>query len=321
MKQLFLLFMISSPLFAQNVVQDTVYITKNSMSHLVFGEDIVHSDYGSGVVSSDNGIPVITYVNEKPMLLIKARKRFKEPTNISIITISDRYYNIVCLYSEKLRKNYYFFDFQEEQISPLENAQSDNRNPDGEDMEVSLATARDREVEEQQQLFYTDTVRYKGVAKLLYADKGNRIKRIKAQHGKVSLSLIGCYARKDKVYLKFQIYNAGTLPFHLDFWDFHYGSRNGHQRQTTSESQVTPIYEYNTRFQSVIPNSAQIKVFVFDQFSINDQKEFYVDVTERNGQRNLALRFSSKYINGAKIIPAKYLEREQLEALEKKEGK
>lgn len=318
MRTLVLLFLTVSPLMAQEVIEDTVYISKNRMSHLVFGEAIVHSDYGSGVVSSDNGVPVVTEVNQKPMLLIKARKRFREPTNISIITASDRYYNIVCLYAEEPKRNYYFFDFpkQETETESLTSVMS--KDPDGEDQEVFSARAKDSILEREQQLFYTDTVRYKGVAKWLYADRGKRIRRIHASNGQVTLSLIGCYARKDKLYLKFSVFNGGTLPYHFGHWDFHYGNREGHHRQTTSEQSVRPIYTYNERFQSVIPNSEQVKVFVFDQFAINEQKQFYVDVVERSGTRNLALDFSSKYINGAKVIPAKYLEKEQLESLKPK---
>ena len=306
---IFSLFMILS-LKSQTIVKDTVYITKGNMSHLIFTDQPEHTDFGSGYIASGNdGAPAVKQVGDTWIIIIKAKKKFKNATNISVITDTQVYYDITCMYSEEKAENFKTFDYG----NPIKNAYENKKvkvlgNPskDEEDVFVLSAEQKDSIIEVERKIYYTDSVRYKGQAKRLYSSKGKQAKRIGSRNEKITLSLRGTYARKDKIYIKVSIYNGASLPFDIDKWDFFYANSGGFNIETSPKQSVKPIYEYNSKYQSVIPLKSQIKVFVFDDFSISKEHNFFIQLFEKNGERDIVLSFDSKLINNAKVIKDSY---------------
>lgn len=304
--------MFISESIAQTVIQDTIYITKGNMSHLIFTDAIAMSDYGSSVVNSDNGKPVITKVNDTYVVIVKARKRYKDPTNISIITKTNVYYDITCMYSEKPVKNFYYFDYgnkvKNAYVDEIKNEKIEEVKPlneDEKDEEVKAAVKKDSLLNKQFNKFFTDTVKFKGMAKRIYSGRTKRVKGKFARVDKISLELIGIYARKDKIYVKLNLYNGGTLPYHILRWNYHFMKKGGFDPQTIPEYTPDMVFEYNENFQSILPKDKLTKVFVFDQFSMEGNQSLYVQLFEKNGQRNPVIEINSKYINQAYVIKSK----------------
>ncbi len=295
---------------SQTIIKDTIYISKYNMSHLIFTDEPLHSDFGSGYIASkDNGIPVINKVGDTWLVILKAKKKFKNSTNISVVTDTKVYYDITCIYDEEKHDNFIPFDHG----NPVKKAYKKENTyvvekpvPDAIDIPVYSAKVKDSILDKEFNKFYKDTVPFKAIAKKLYSsnrgDLGPNIRRLSSQNEKIRLSAVGTYVKKDKLYIKLTIYNGGSLPYDIRHWDFMYSNNGGFNLQTSPKNEVKYIYEYNKKYSSILPKKSITKVFVFNDFSISKEHNFYAFMYEKNGERNLKLEFDNKYINSAKII-------------------
>ena len=278
----------------QEEIKDTIYISKHKMSHLVFHEPILMADYGSSVIATDGKAPKVTPVNGVDIVSVKARKKFKVPTNISVVTSSNQYYNIHCLYTETPKHNFYYFG---KDTSGIGTGQSAEVHPDAMDEEVTTAKRKDSLVTTEITKYYTDTIRYKGVAKKLYSGKHKELKNYFAKSEKTALHFLGVHGIKDKLYIKLSVGNEGALPFRIKDWEFSIRKKGGFDSQQPSNELVMPVYEHNDLHQFVLPKNTLTKVFVFEQFIVDPYSSVYIQLREKELQRTLVLEIPSKYIN------------------------
>lgn len=279
---------------AQVEIKDTIYISKHTMSHLVFHDPIVMADYGSTVIATEGKTPKVTAVNGADIVSVKARKKFKVPTNISVITATNQYYNIHCLYTETPEESFYYFGkngVENEIEQPVE------MHPDAMDEEVTTAKKKDSVVTTEITKYYTDTIRYKGVAKKLYGGKLKQLINVFTKSEKTALHFLGVYGKKDKLYIKLFIGNEGALPFRISDWEFSIRKKGGFDPQQPSNEIVVPVYEHNNSHQFVLPKNTLTKVFVFEQFIVDKYSSVYIQLLEKELQRTLILEIPGKYIN------------------------
>ncbi len=292
----------------QTIIKDTIYISKNTMSHLVFTESIAMADYGSTalVTSSQDkkkiGAPVINALSaETQIVSIKANKKFRTPTNISVITHTNIYYDISCIYSDMPVNNYYYFD-PNNKLNPVSVdtvISTPSIDPEAIDEEVVTAIQKDSLAETKIAKYYGDTIRYKGIAKKIYSTKTKKVKFEMATIEKITLKLIGVYTLKDKTYLKVSIHNNGSIPFIIDAWEYTFRKKGGYDPQEAPMQNLNPIYECNANHNRIVPKDKLTKVFVFDTFSLDSYLSFYVQLKEKGQQRSPILEINNKYINKA----------------------
>jgi len=264
------------------------------MSHLVFHDPILMADYGSSVIATDGKTPKVTAVNGSDIVSVKARKKFKVPTNISIVTATNQYYNIHCIYADTPKESFYHFGKDRIEI---DTTQTEEIHPDAMDEEVTTAKRKDSLVTTEITKYYTETIRYKGVAKKLYSTKLKELKNYLVKSEKTALHLLGVYAKKDKLYIKLFIGNEGVLPFRINNWEFSIRKKGGFDTQLPANERLAPVYEHNNKHESVLPKNTLTKVFVFEQFIVDKYSSVYIELIEKELQRTLVLEIPGKYIN------------------------
>ena len=293
---LILISFLSKKSVGQTEVKDTIHVSRHTITNLVFHDPILRADFGSEMIVSNGKKPKVTTANGTDILSIKARKKFNSPTNISVVTAANKYYNIHCFYNDNPKNSFYHFG---RNIIEVNGEELINLHPDSIDEEVPIAKTRDSVVTQEITKYYRDTIRYKGVAKKLYSDKIKHFKNFFTKTENSALHFLGIYGVKDKLHIKLSIGNGASLPFRIGQWEFSIRNKGGFDIQEPSNEVVTPIYEHNSLHQSVLPKHSLVKIFVFEQFTIDKYSSVYVQLKEKEFQRTLVLEIPNKYINRA----------------------
>ncbi|MFV0531860.1 MAG: DUF4138 domain-containing protein [Flavobacteriales bacterium] len=331
MKKIFFFLLIgSSPLFAQVIKKDTIYLTRSYNSHLSFGKGLSYLSIGSGVVAVNSAEP--NRVNERQVVTVQAKRKFKV-TNITAIANDNTYYEIVVLYTPNPpKKNLHFYDFNYKPSAET----SYRKEEEGEPEDITIEEAvKEREIEEKlNTIYFEDSIRYKETAKRINSgSKYGGIKRVKRMVEGVGVRLDGVFVRKDKFYLKLRFDNVSPYPFDIEEVGFSYNRDKGHNRQTAPESFAEPIYAFDTKIMSILPDKNRSKAitFVFDRFFVEKGKYLFVTVYERGTERKIVLPIHSHYVNNPitlqKDFSAKFYdelkeqERQQKEEMKHKHDK
>jgi len=99
----------------------------------------------------------------------------------------------------------------------------------------------------------------------------------------------------------YQITNSSNVPFDLDFIIFKIVDKKVMKRTAIQETVIFPIraFNYSTR---IVGKSSERTVFVMDKFTIPDDKEFVVELNEKNGGRHQRFVVENSDIVSAKLI-------------------
>lgn len=317
-----LLFLAPVCLFSQQrVVTDTLYIARNFNSYITFGKPIQKINFGANVFAVMNGKMTPDFISGRSIVTVKAKKRFKQPTNITAISKDFTYYNLICQYTDKQpKKIFYFFDVpKRKEPAPVKTQ------PVAEEAKEVIVEEAEKQQEKEallQEHFFVDTLYYKAQAKKINTNHKlyGEIKRRFVSQDYITLQLIGTYARKDKIYIKFNIKNNSPVPFDIAGWNFVYSQNEGWNAQTLPEQEIFPIYEYSKKFQSVLPERSMNRTFVFEKFALRQGKYLAVQLHEKNSEREIELKIHSRYINSP-IPLQKHWDRKTLRLIKEQEEK
>lgn len=115
------------------------------------------------------------------------------------------------------------------------------------------------------------------------------------------LRLCGVFVDHDVLYYQIQLLNRTDLSFDIDMLRFCIRDKMLLRRTASQEIQQDPLMVYGNTG-SVGGQSQQTIVVAFRKFTIPDRKLFIVQVTERNGGRNLELKIRNRNIIRAKMM-------------------
>lgn len=297
------------------VIKDTVYVTKDYQTHLVFGKGLSYFTLGSGVVDINNsGKP--NKVNEEQVVSIKARNKFRRQTNITAANNENTWYNIDVIFIDQIPEdNLYFYDtdvetFTNEQYSSYKKEK---------DVFVEEADYQ-REIEENlHNIYFNDTIEYIETAKRLNSNpkRGKRGTVGKMYQG-IGMKLYGAFSRKDKFFLKLVIDNNTSYPFDIKRFNFSDQNLEGTNQQSTNDQSIKPIYIYDTKLMSVLPKGHKYLTFVFNKFFIEKKKHLHVYVYEKDTEHKLYLKIPANYVNNPEPLQKRWSQK-FLDDLKKKE--
>jgi len=111
----------------------------------------------------------------------------------------------------------------------------------------------------------------------------------------------GVYVGEGKLYVLLEIDNRTNINYDVESISFITSPIQVKNRQIESEEKVfTPIYAIQP--QNIAKKSSQRLVYVFDKFTIADNKNLLFIMTEMDGERTLSLDIKPKYIVGAEYV-------------------
>lgn len=112
----------------------------------------------------------------------------------------------------------------------------------------------------------------------------------------------GIYIKDDVIYYQLDLLNQGAIDYDINFLRFYIKDKNKAKRTAIQENEITPLYICGNASQ-VKANSHNCIVVALDKFTIPNAKYLGIEITERNGGRNLSMKVGNKKIIRAISLP------------------
>lgn len=128
------------------------------------------------------------------------------------------------------------------------------------------------------------------------------LKRIGVISKKMFLYVGGIYVSSDKLYFKVNVKNVSSVPFDVDYSQFLVKTfKSGLSRNASPQAnKITPLYIKEPEVVTVNQNETKTWVYVFEKFTIDEDKRLFIEFWEKNGDRNLEIPIESIEILNAK---------------------
>ncbi|MEC3881834.1 conjugative transposon protein TraN [Parapedobacter sp. 10938] len=253
----------------------TIYVSTNKTTHLVFEHPVTYFDYGS----SDIGVQSTDQPN---IIKLKAAKQSFPETNLTVMTGEDNFYSFIVKSSSNPDQLNYFF--KESQAVKFQRTieESVPATATGETLTIDQASGPD--FSELCDRIMEEVVRPTNIG---------------LRKDKIILLLKHIFVAEDKLVLLVSAYNTGNLDYDIEFIKFFIRNKQRLRKTSIQEIELTPIFSHLVpeRIASSADNDSFC--FVFDQFTLSDDKELVLEIWERNGERNLQMEVPAKNILSA----------------------
>ena len=271
---LFGLYVAPRPCSAQDTEQqtplDTIYANDQKNVALFFPEPI-----RQGITGSDNF--VFTYNREKQQYFGLLQAKPGKESNLLVINQNGSIFSYIVRYREQLSTLNYFIP----KASSIGNEKP------------IIADSSDAARPKNQVGKRTDY--YQKLCSYLI-DRKQRIGRLKKRNEGIVLSLENIVFDTEELYFVIQIENRSSLDYDLNFLDLSVQTRKKGKRKSLQSLYQKPLYTYN-RPSKIAENETIRMVYVLPKFSISDDRRAMLELNEKNGERNLKLKISHRYIN------------------------
>lgn len=127
-------------------------------------------------------------------------------------------------------------------------------------------------------------------------DRKQRIGRIKTRNEGIVLSVEDIVFDKEELYFTIKIENRSTLDYDLNFLRLSIQTRQKGKRKSLQTLYQTPVYSHNVPAK-VVENETVRLVYVLPKFSLSDDRRAVLELNEKDGERNLKLNISHRFIN------------------------
>jgi len=249
---------------------DTIYANDTKNVALFFPEPI-----RQGITGAENF--VFTYNREKEQYFGLLQAKSGKESNLLIINKDGSIFSYIVRYKEQLSKLNYFI--------PLSSSIG-NEIPKVKD--VIQAETSEKSIDNQ--LYY-----YQKFSSYLL-DRQQHIGRIKKRNEGIVLSVENIVFDKEELYFVIQIENKSTLDYDLNFLNLSIETRQKGKRKSLQRLHKEPIFKHN--LPSKIIESETVRfVYVLPKFSLSNDRRVILELNEKDGERNIELKISHRYIN------------------------
>lgn len=273
MRATILIFAILISAFAKaqtTTVLDTIYANDTKNVALFFPEPI-----RQGITGSDNF--VFTYNREKEQYFGLLQATPGKESNLLVVNRNGSIFSYIVRYKKQLSKLNYFI--------PLSNSIG-NEKPIVKDSVL---------VESSEELVDNSTYYYQKFCSYLLNRK-QRIGRIKKRNEGIILTVENIVFDKDELYFVIEIENNSTLDYDLNFLNLSIETRQKGKRKSLQRLYQEPIYKHSLP-SKIKENEMARFVYVLPKFSLSDDRRAILELNEKNGERNIEMKLSHRYIN------------------------
>lgn len=253
-----------------NLHLDTIYANDKKNVALFFPEPI-----RQGITGSENYIFTFNREKEQHLGLLQAKPG--DESNLLVISNSGSIFSYIIKYSKQLTTLNHFIT---------------KANRIGTEFSLSKSTTKGITKEE----YYDGTLGYYEHFCFNLINRKQGIKKLKKQDHGVTLSIENIVFDNEELYFVIQIENNSSLDYDLNFLNLSVQTRKKRKKKSMQNLYKEPVFKYD------IPLKIQKKqtkklVYVLPKFSINNQRLVTLALNEKNGERDLELKVSSRYIN------------------------
>ncbi|MCK0192842.1 DUF4138 domain-containing protein [Arenibacter sp. F20364] len=273
MRTLFLILISLISTFAKaqtSTVLDTIYANDTKNVALFFPEPI-----RQGITGSDNF--VFTYNREKEQYFGLLQAKPGKESNLLVVNRNGAIFSYIVRYKKQLSKLNYFI--------PLSNSIG-NEKPIVTDS-IQVVTSENKI--DNRTYYYQKFCTY-------LLNRNQRIGRIKKRTQGIVLNVENVVFDKEELYFVIQIENNSTLDYDLNFLNLSIETRQKGKKKSLQSLYQEPIYKQH--LPSKIAEGKMVRfVYVMPKFSLSDDRRAILELNEKDGERNIKLNISHRYIN------------------------
>ena len=267
---LFMMLLFASAKAQENKVLDTIYANDTKNVALFFPEPI-----RQGITGSDNFI--FTYNREKEQYFGLLQAKPGKESNLLVVNRNGSIFSYIVRYKSQLTKLNYFVP---------KSSSIGNERPIQNDTTV---VAKVKDSIDNKTFYYTKFSSY-------LLDKRQRIGTIQKRNEGIVLSINNIVFDKEELYFVIQIENKSTLDYDLNFLNLSVETRQKGKKKSLQKLFQEPVFKYNLP-QRITEGKVVRLVYIMPKFSIGNDRRLIVELNEKNGERDLKLKISHKYIN------------------------
>jgi conjugative transposon TraN protein len=271
------------------LAEDTIYVSFSKTSLLVFDSEILFDDVGSD--------DVIFERNGNKLKLAAAIRNFGE-TNLHVET-ENGLYSFVLIYQENPKRTVYVIksgQITSETMTKTETGQSSssvNKEIPG---DVQNGGKKKEVKKESKKLTSQQIELDKNCA--IIESKENSLSGFGILNKKLFFYLGDMYVSGDKMYFKLILKNSSNIPFDVNLIRFVVRNKKGQVKgAAVQEDILSPTYVHNDKSNQIAPRGTEgdkiCKIFVFDKFTIDNEKILHIELWEVGGDRNVEFTINS----------------------------
>ncbi|MAY21168.1 MAG: conjugal transfer protein TraN [Flavobacteriaceae bacterium] len=249
---------------------DTIYANDTKNVALFFPEPI-----RQGITGSDNF--VFTYNREKEQYFGLLQAKPGKESNLLVLNRNGSIFSYIVRYKKQLSKLNYFIP---------SSSSIGNEKP----IVTDSIQAETFEKRIDNRTYY-----YQKFCSYLL-NRHQRIGRIKKRNEGIVLSVENIVFDKEELYFVIQIENISSLDYDLNFLNLSIETRQKGKKKSLQRLYQEPIYKHN--LPSKIAENKTIRfVYVLPKFSLSNDRRAILELNEKDGERNIELKISHRYIN------------------------
>lgn len=272
MRTLFLILISLISVFVKaqtNTVLDTIYANDTKNVALFFPEPI-----RQGITGSDNF--VFTYNREKEQYFGLLQAKPGKESNLLVINRNGAIFSYIVRYKKQLSKLNYFI--------PISNSIG-NEKPIVTDSIQVVTSEKNIDNRTYYQKFCTYLL-----------NRNQRIGRIKKRTQGIVLNVENIVFDKEELYFVVQIENNSTMDYDLNFLNLSVETRQKGKKKSLQRLYQEPIHRHH--LPSKIEEGKMVRfVYVLPKFSLSNDRRAILELNENDGERNIKLNISHRYIN------------------------
>lgn len=249
---------------------DTIYANDTKNVALFFPKPI-----RQGLTGADNF--VFTFNREKEQHLGLLQAKPGKESNLLVINNNGLVFSYIVMYKKHIDRLNYFI--------PTTNSIGNERPKIKDSVRIKAIEKR----------INFNTYYYQKFCSYLLVRK-QRIGLIKKRNEGIVMSVENIVFDKNELYFVIQIQNKSTLDYDLNFLKFSIETRKKGKKKSLQRLYQEPIFTYN--LPSKIAENETVKlIYVLPKFSISNDRRAILELNEKNGERNLKLKISHRFIN------------------------
>ena len=264
------LFVLAFAKAQEPIILDTIYANDQKNVALFFPQPIRQAITGAGNF-------VFTYNREKEQYFGLLQARPGRESNLLVITANGSVFSYIVRYKERLAKLNYFI---------AESNSIGNEKP--------LVEGSEKEGKPKIPV-QTKKEHYREFCSRLIKSH-QKTGHIKKRRGRVILSVENIVFNKDALYFVIQVENRSSLDYGLDFLNLSVKTRKKGKKKSLQSLYQEPVLKYDMPSKVKEGTTARF-VYVLPKFSISNDRRAVLELNEKNGERNLKLSISHRFIN------------------------
>ncbi|MBI6119138.1 DUF4138 domain-containing protein [Salegentibacter maritimus] len=249
---------------------DTIYANDQKNVALFFPEPI-----RQGITGSENF--VFTYNRDKGQYFGLLQAKPGKESNLLVVNKNGSVFSYIVKYRKKLDRLNYFIPTSKS---------IGNEKPIVAD---STTIVKREDTIDNRTYYYNEFCSYLN-------NRKQRIGRLKKRNEGVILSVENIVFDKEELYFVIQVENKSSLDYDLNFLKLSVETRKKGKKKSLQRLYQEPVFKYNLP-SKVKENETVRLVYILPKFSIGNDRRAVIELNEKNGERNLKLKVSHRFIN------------------------